>query len=89
MFSLRCPASALLPGSQFSPEERSDNLTLDIFETVVNVIDYTLDTKKKRHIVSGVLLSVSMLFGGLAMTFMTMKLDEKDEKNESEDDIDE
>lgn len=48
-------------------------------EEVISVLDYVLDTRRKRHIVGGILLSASMLFGGLAMTVMTIK-------NEGEDD---
>lgn len=40
------------------------------------MLDQSLDTKKKRHIVGGVLLSVSLLFGGLALTIMTIQAEE-------------
>lgn len=40
------------------------------------MLDQSLDTKKKRHIVGGVLLSVSLLFGGLALTIMTIQSEE-------------
>ena len=46
------------------------------FENMVAVLDFTLDSKRKRHIVGGILLSVSMLFGGLALTAMTLKGEE-------------
>jgi hypothetical protein len=46
---------------------------LDQFEALVAMLDYTLDTKRKRHIVGGILLSISLLFGGLAFTTMTIK----------------
>ena len=36
-------------------------------------MDYILDTKRKRHITGGILLSASLLFGGLALTVMTIK----------------
>lgn len=42
-------------------------------EEVVSVLDVTLNTQRKRHIVGGILLSVSLLFGGLAFTTMTIK----------------
>ena len=42
-------------------------------DEMVSMLDYTLNTKQKRHIVGGILLSVSMLFGGLAFTVMTIK----------------
>ena len=40
---------------------------------IVSVLDLTLDTKRKRHITGGVLLSISLLFGGLAFTVITIK----------------
>lgn len=43
------------------------------FEDLVTTLDYILDTKRKRHIVGGILLSASLLFGGLAFTVFTVK----------------
>lgn len=40
------------------------------------MLDHALNTKAKRHIAGGVLLSVSLLFGGLAITIMTLKTEE-------------
>lgn len=37
------------------------------------MLDQSLDTKKKRHIAGGILMSISVLFGGLAFTVMTVK----------------
>ena len=45
---------------------------MDNFEAIVAVLDFTLNSKRKRHIVGGILVSVSMLFGGLAITAMTL-----------------
>lgn len=53
---------------------------MEEFERVVSVLDYVLDTKRKRHITGGILLSVSMLFGGLAFTIMTLKNEEDDDE---------
>ena len=52
---------------------------MDGFENLISVLDYVLDTKRKRHITGGLLISVSLLFGGLALTVMTIKNEEKDE----------
>ena len=41
------------------------------------MVDHTLNTKKKRHIVGGILVSVSLLFGGLAITVISLKNEEK------------
>ena len=53
---------------------------MDRFSDFVSGMDYILDTSKKRHITGGILLSISMLFGGLALTVMTIK----DEENDNE-----
>ncbi len=44
--------------------------TIDEF---ISAIDTMLDTKRKRHIIGGLLISASLLFGGLAVTVMTIK----------------
>jgi hypothetical protein len=45
-------------------------------EDLVEMLDQALNTKTKRHITGGVLLSISLLFGGLAVTIMTLKTEE-------------
>lgn len=47
--------------------------SLESIERIVSVLDLTLDTKRKRHITGGVLLSISLLFGGLVFTVITIK----------------
>lgn len=49
---------------------------MDGLENLLTVLDSILDTKRKRHITGGILLSVSMLFGGLAVTVMTIRNEE-------------
>lgn len=51
--------------------------------TLISVLDYSLDTKRKQHIAGGILLSVSLLFGGLAFTTMTLKFEENYNEYES------
>lgn len=46
---------------------------MDRLEAVLAALDYSLDTRRKRHIAGGVLMSVSLLFGGLAFTVMSLK----------------
>ena len=41
----------------------------------ISMLDYVLDTKRKRHITGGLLLSGALLFGGLAMTVMSIRDD--------------
>ena len=52
----------------------------EAFESIVSILDFTLDSGRKRHIVGGILLSVSMLFGGLAITAMTLRPENKEGK---------
>ncbi len=46
---------------------------MDAIEGIVNSLDYILDTRRKRHIMGGILLSTSLFLGGLAVTVMTIK----------------
>jgi len=46
---------------------------MDFLNAFLYSIDNALDTKRKRHIAGGVLLSASLLFGGLAVTVFTIK----------------
>lgn len=49
---------------------------MDRLEHILSMLDHSLNTKKKRHIAGGVLMSISMLFGGLAITVITLKTEE-------------
>ena len=52
----------------------------ELIDNILNSMDYVLNTSKKRHIVGGVLLSASALLGGLALTIMTIRSEEKNEE---------
>lgn len=54
---------------------------MEQLDQILEIVDYSLNTKRKRHITGGVLMSVSLLFGGLAMTIITMK--EQDSKQDN------
>lgn len=57
---------------------------MDGLESVFLFLDYLTDTKRKRHLVGGVLMSVSLFFfGGLAFTMMTIKGEETNEKTDA------
>lgn len=43
------------------------------------MLEHSLSAKKKRHIVGGVLLSVSLPFGGLAFTIITLDMEDNDD----------
>jgi hypothetical protein len=45
------------------------------------VIDFTLNTRRKRHLAAGILASISLMFGGLALTVITIKKEETDNEN--------
>lgn len=55
-------------------------MDMEVFENIITTLDYLLNTTRKRHITGGILLSVSMLFGGLAITVMTIKNGEDDDE---------
>lgn len=46
---------------------------LDRLERILSTIDNALSTRKKIHIVGGILMSVSLLFGGLAIIVVSLK----------------
>ena len=50
---------------------------MDGMENFISVLDYILDTKRKR--------SASLLFGGLALTVMTIKSNDEYEVMEDDD----
>lgn len=52
---------------------------MDRLEDTLTTLTYLVSNKKKRHIVGGILLSISLLFGGLALTVMSIKNEEKDD----------
>lgn len=57
---------------------------MDRLNYIVAMLERTLGTRSKRHIMGGALVSVSLLFGGLALTVMTLKTEIKEEKDENE-----
>lgn len=68
-----CQEYALSPALQCFLEEWYG---MERIENLISVLDFTLDTKRKRHITGGILLSISLLFGGLALTAMTLKMED-------------
>ena len=50
---------------------------MDRLELFISVVNDMLSNKRKRHIIGGVLLSASLFFGGLALTAITIKTEEK------------
>lgn len=50
---------------------------MDILDKVLDSLDSILNSQRKRHIIGGLLLSTSMLFGGLAVTVITIKSEDE------------
>lgn len=56
---------------------------MDRLEAILSMLDNILDTRRKRHIAGGFLMSASLLFGGLAVTILTLKeMELEEETNE-------
>lgn len=51
------------------------------FESIIYTLDCIMDTPRKRHIIGCILLSASLLFGGLSITVFTIK-NEEDKEDE-------
>ena len=52
---------------------------MEKLEIIMLMLDETFGTKRKRHIAGGILISVSLLFGGVALTILTLKAEDEDE----------
>ena len=57
---------------------------MERFDYIIAMLERTLGTRSKRHILGGTLVSVSLMFGGLALTVMTLKTEEQEEREEDE-----
>jgi hypothetical protein len=45
-------------------------------------LEYVLNNKKKRHILGGILMSMSLMFAGLSITVITLKREEQLDEQE-------
>ena len=54
---------------------------MDRLEEIVSMLDHALNTRRKKHIAGGVLMSISLLFGGLAITIMTIKNEDEERRD--------
>jgi hypothetical protein len=57
---------------------------MERLDYIIAMLERTLKTRSKRHIMGGALISASLLFGGLALTVMTLKTDIREEYDENE-----
>lgn len=55
-------------------------MSMHRLEDFLSVLEYSLSKKSKRHILGGILFSIALLFGGLAFTVMTLKVEESNEQ---------
>ena len=49
---------------------------MEYLDNLLTTLDYILNSKRKRHIVGGILISMSNLFAGFAVTVMSIKEDD-------------
>jgi hypothetical protein len=49
---------------------------MDRAKRIIATLEHLISTRKKRHLVGGVLLSASLFLGGLALTVMSTKIEE-------------
>ena len=47
---------------------------------IIATLEHLVSSKKKRHIVGGILLSASLFLGGLALTVMSTKVEENNDE---------
>ena len=55
---------------------------MDILDDFISTVDTMLDSRRKRHITGGILLSAALLFGGLASNVVTIQTDEEEYEDE-------
>ena len=53
-------------------------MNMERLETLLILFDEVLDTKKRRYIIGGALMSVSLFFSGLSITVMLINKEEKE-----------
>lgn len=49
-------------------------------EAWLAMLEYSLNTNRKKHIAGGILMSISVLFGGLAFTVISLKTEEESDE---------
>lgn len=52
---------------------------MDRLERIMSTLSYVMGDNRKRHILGGIMISVSLLFGGLALTVITIKNEEQED----------
>ena len=52
---------------------------MDRLEDILSILEFALDTRRKKHIVDRILMCVSLWFGGLALTVITLRMEDDDD----------
>ena len=55
---------------------------LNRLEGIMASLEYVLNNQKKRHILGGILMSMSLMFAGLSITVITLKREEQLDEQE-------
>lgn len=55
---------------------------MESIANLISMLDYVVDSKRKRHITGGLLLSAALLFGSMAITIMSIKDEDEEDDNE-------
>lgn len=63
-------------------------MSMDRTKRLLSTIEHLISTKRKRHIIAGLLLSAALFAGGLAATVLSIKVEEKDEYEQIYKEID-
>lgn len=58
---------------------------MDRAKRFITTLDHILNAKRKKHLVSGMLMSLSVCFGVLALTVITLKIEEESEKDHEDE----
>lgn len=58
---------------------------MERIENLINVIDYIISSKRRRHLAGGLLLGLSSFFGVIAITAMTLSIEDEGKENEEDE----
>lgn len=56
---------------------------MDRAKRIIATLEHLVSSRKKKHIVGGILLSTSIFLGGLALTVMSTKVEENIDEQEN------
>nr|DAZ55948.1 MAG TPA: hypothetical protein [Caudoviricetes sp.] len=78
--ALLCPVHDFRPvsGERHYGAHFREVIRMESIANLISMLDYVVDSKRKRHITGGLLLSAALLFGSMAITIMSIKDEEDD-----------